>query len=422
MNNLKISNFFSVTTGVFFLALITINSLIGLVMFNNGTKLVVAYAMEDIVKEYKEAIAHNKNVKLPSTDIAATYRDFQHLPEDLRNTISSPLKRSGFYEFDSEQHEYIVYFSLMEKNESLYLVHRIVDDNISPELEGYALDLAQPIIFALLFSVLIAILLILILIAYTIKPIRKLEHWSTHLSLKNINKPLPNFRYRELNAVAKPLQRSVEKIQTMLEKEQFLLRATSHELRTPIAIISSNTELLTLLSEKLSMPDEAKEPLDRISRAAINMNELTRTVLWLARDENRAPNESEIDLDDLLSSIIANNQYLLSGKEVRLVVKCQGIRFSANESLVNMILSNLIRNAMQYTYQGDIQITLEDNQLMIINANKLAKEVDKTGADYGFGLGLALVEKITTKINWYYRNEEISGGRRVTILLPKVLT
>jgi hypothetical protein len=53
--------------------------------------------------------------------------------------------------------------------------------------------------------------------------------------------------------------------------------------------------------------------------------------------------------------------------------------------------------------------------VIIENINKSKDELDHRGADYGYGLGLRLVEKIITKMSWQYLNEEIVGGRHVTI-------
>jgi hypothetical protein len=83
---------------------------------------------------------------------------------------------------------------------------------------------------------------------------------------------------------------------------------------------------------------------------------------------------------------------------------------------------------MQYTISGRIEIDLDERMALIKNVDRnetfvnavnpdSTDSTDSTdNSDYGYGLGLILVEKICNKGHWKYSTSNIVGGREVKIL------
>ncbi len=244
-------------------------------------------------------------------------------------------------------------------------------------------------------------------------PVEKLGDWAQKLLPGQIEKPHPDFGFEEVNKLADLLQDAMRQLHKASEREHRFLRNASHELRTPIAVAQSNMELLARIRPE---PEKAEQAVyERIRRAVDNMNQLTKTLLWLSRENKEAPLPEPVALDALVSELAAENRYLLKGKSVSVSVDAKPAVAMISAIACRIAINNLIRNAFQYTAEGKIFIRVKPDEVEIENINQGENDIDQNGSDYGFGLGLALVEQVTEKLGWEYRNVAITGGRRVLV-------
>jgi len=245
-------------------------------------------------------------------------------------------------------------------------------------------------------------------------PIKGLADWAANLTLDNMDKPAPHFYYQELDLIASKLQEAFSRIAQVLENEHRFLRNASHELRTPIAVMSGNLELLAKLAENTQQDIEDSsegKAIARLQRAVLNMKKLTETLLWLSREEENMPSPEPVNLNDLVASLVEENQYLLENKQVTVTITTSEHPLSAPATPCRIILTNLIRNAFQYTQDGEVNIDIGDACVTVKNCSSSQSSSDGNNSDYGFGLGLALVEQIANKLHWQYKQQSITGGR-----------
>ncbi|SON48939.1 Sensor histidine kinase (fragment) [Vibrio tapetis subsp. tapetis] len=199
----------------------------------------------------------------------------------------------------------------------------------------------------------------------------------------------------------------------LIEREQRFLSHASHELRTPIAIIRANMEIL----ERITLPENSLGPMGRIDRASTNMQQITETMLWLVRKSETPPNQCKVSLVVMLDNIIDELQYLIQGEDVSVSINySHAPTLQLPETPFRIVVGNLIRNAFQYTHSGQITINFEFSVIEIKNVN--TQELDAQFKD-SFGLGHDLTEKICKKLNWNLEIMEIDDGFIAKLHLPE---
>ena len=151
--------------------------------------------------------------------------------------------------------------------------------------------------------------------------------------------------------LARRIQFAFERMREGVNKEKLFLRHASHELRTPIAILSSNVELLDRLSDRPERTEAEQAAFLRQYRALDEVQLLMETLLWVNRQSDNLPKFEQIDLRRELDCIVENYSYLLEERNISLTVTGSG-EATAPVAAVRIVLSNLVRNAFQYTMDG----------------------------------------------------------------------
>ena len=288
----------------------------------------------------------------------------------------------------------MVYTNKLHDGRQLYVVATYDFALVGDDFD--ALQISQmSFVLSVVFSYLILTILALWYYSNIIgKKTSHLVSWAEETSSNFVEKDIPNFKFNEFNRVADCLVSSLKNNAKLIDKEKRFLAHASHELRTPIAIIKANLEIF----EKLDLTDSAKGPLIRLERANANMQLITETLLWLARQNDSIPAQVTINLPNLLMQLIDEQNYLIQGEDVEVLTQ-----FDPNEvshlplSPLMIVLNNLIRNAFQYTQHGWIKISFSDNCILIENHD--TQNLLKQSAE-GFGLGLELTQRICKKLDW----------------------
>lgn len=246
------------------------------------------------------------------------------------------------------------------------------------------------------------------------KRTEQLVHWSETVSTEFDEKEVPNFKFNEFNRIADCLKKSLKKNADLMTREKKFLSHASHELRTPIAIIRANMEIL----EKMDVPELAQVPLDRVERANTSMQLITETLLWLARQSDNQPIESLVSLPQLLDQLVEEQQYLIQGEEVTVIAAYGNApNLVLPSTPVMIVLNNLIRNAFQYTHCGWIKISYLDESVVIENMDSDQVD-DQNVVSFGFGFGLELTEKVCRKLGWKLDIQHKEGGVVAKLKLP----
>jgi len=350
---------------------------------------------------------------------AQIYRRYQDLPDIIKHNYSqADLQAQEHYSFeiknkwyDFPEAVYFVHPAIAQSGNMYFIVNKFDDQYLQSEVDKIEANMPSIWVVSAI-TIIILLILILSLLGYIARPVNKLHHWAQQLTLKTLADPVPLFGFRELDELAEKIHTNLQNIEKTLSRESQFLQHASHELRTPIAVILSNASLMDHLWH--AAPPACQKPLDRITRAGLTMSHLTETLLWLTRNTAYHPTIETFRLDQLVTDLIEEHQYLLKGKCVEIEFELNEITAQLPRVLVRITIANLIRNAMQHTDNGYINIQLIDDKLFITNNGSLL-----TGeTNDGFGLGIKLVRQICDNQDWHYHQKTTENACRVELIFP----
>ena len=250
------------------------------------------------------------------------------------------------------------------------------------------------------------------------RPIESLQRWAASLDEQELDKPIPEFRYKELNALAGMIHGSLQNVRNTLNREREFVNHASHELRTPIAVIRSSAALLHRVID--SENTKGNNALARVDHASKTMADLTETLLWLGRNEEAALPKEKVNLKAMIEALSQDLMYLLSGKDVSVQLQLSDCELTLAKTASEIVIGNVIRNAYQHTQQGRVTISLSDATLTVLNEEDglVEEALNEKGQatlsaptiselDGGFGIGLKLIDKLCAKLEWEYSHKKI---------------
>ncbi len=219
---------------------------------------------------------------------------------------------------------------------------------------------------------------------------------------------LPNLKGNdEVGELARAFDRYLRRLHEFIDRENCFTSDVSHELRTPLAIILGSIEVLELDN---TLPQKQKERIARIHRAAQDMNKLTGALLLMAREQQQAADELPCRVTDVLHSCVENHQYLIAERPIRMEVELIAEPdLHIERPLLEIVVGNLIRNALYHTKSGFVLLRLEAERLTIqdtgvgMRPEDLARAMDryyKGAMSAGSGVGLSLVKRICDRYSW----------------------
>lgn len=212
----------------------------------------------------------------------------------------------------------------------------------------------------------------------------------------------------EIAVIAEALNDFMRRIDSYVERERSFLNTASHELRTPIAVISGAAEVAI---DQATIA-EARPHLARISTTARDMQQLVTFLLALAKDPGRLKNSAEnIDLAALLPSLVADHAHLCQGREISFEYGPRPeVVVSVPVAAAQAAIGNLLRNAIENSSRGTILLSIETSGTIVIEdpgVGMTARELSNvhrrralSGERQGNGLGLDLIARLCQHLGW----------------------
>ncbi|MEZ9546401.1 MULTISPECIES: sensor histidine kinase [Vibrio] len=210
----------------------------------------------------------------------------------------------------------------------------------------------------------------------------------------------------EFRQLTDQLNQYRREINSLVKREQAFARYSSHELRTPLTVARGANKLL-LRSETTEFQSRQVE---RIDEAIVQMSEMVDALLGLVRYE-RNSDDAPLRLfsQQELETIVSKNSLQADEKEVAITLQVQSEpTIQATSAIMNMLVGNLLRNAIAATNSGTVTITLSQDSLIIEDQGEGLQEQYNPN---GHGLGLLIVDDLCQRFHWDFElfNRSCSG-------------
>ena len=215
----------------------------------------------------------------------------------------------------------------------------------------------------------------------------------------------------------------VEPVKNTFEKQKQFISDASHELKTPLAVIEANTDVL---ENEISN----NKWLGYIQNEIDSMNKLINELLLLAKIENiqSIKEYQEIDLSKEIEKIVLMFESMAYENSVHIKADIQeNIKINANKEDIEHILSTLIDNAIKHTIKDKeiiVELSKEKNNVKLQVKNmglpipeeerekiferfyRIDKSRNRNEKRYGLGLSIAksTVQKYNGKIEVYCKD------------------
>jgi PAS domain S-box-containing protein len=262
------------------------------------------------------------------------------------------------------------------------------------------------------------------------------------------HKSFANALEQKVQERTEDLEEANKQLHAINEELQQFAYVSSHDLQEPLRKIRIFTDML--IKSKAQHRDTDKH-LQKIHSSAERMSGLIQSLLEYTRVTNATIRFEKVDLNVLLSSILADYELLIEQKEATVEI-CQLPAIEGVHLQMNQLFFNLIGNALKFTKRGTdpfvkvsakplseerkkelpelkqdkayTVITVQDNGIGFEQefASKIFtvfQRLNDRSSFGGYGIGLALCKKVVfTHGGLIFAEGQPMKGAKFTVILP----
>ena len=233
---------------------------------------------------------------------------------------------------------------------------------------------------------------------------------------------------REVDDLAGSFNQMAANLRNMAENRTVMVAGISHDLRTPLTRLNLATEMLE--------NDSNRELVQRIRRNLDAINDLVEEFLAFSRGIETSNPES-VQLWEVIESLLVDLKP--EGVDIRLNRCSAPTTYFADRYALSRLLSNLLKNAVQYGRGGPVEVDLECNEaggIIEIRDRGPGIPIEEVEAVFqpfyrlengknlrstGSGLGLAIARQLALKHGWTIELlPRDDGGTIARVTLPSM--
>lgn len=237
----------------------------------------------------------------------------------------------------------------------------------------------------------------------SMRPLYDLLKWLDDYRPGGKNRPVPNRtrieEFRRLNLAA---QQAVDRSEALYQQQKQFIGNASHELQTPLAVLSGRMEWLL---DHTELTEEQMGEVLQMQRTLKRLSRLNKTLLLLTKiDNHQFPESTTVDIASLVREQQELYCEIFSARDIHWSLSLpESFPVQMNESLASVLVTNLMKNACLHSEPGaEVQVRLENRTLTVSNPGAAPLDQEQVfkrfyqGAkkEGSTGLGLALVKAV----------------------------
>lgn len=316
----------------------------------------------------------------------------------------------------------------------------VMDVIYAPITEERAIDSVRlPMTILAISAMLIMVVLMQTSMVWVLNLVDDLRKATDSIDAGRLDERLPDSGNNEIGALARSLNRLIERLQRRAQAQSRFVADASHELATPVAGIRGYTSILQAWgAEDPVVRDEAIGAIDRESR---RMARLTGDLLNLLHaDQGLVLKSEQFDVNAMIRDRLAATASRWIDKDLEFIgPESESLMMVGDSNRVEDLVSILLDNAAKYTpeqgrvcagtgrHHDSIVIEISDTgqgiseqDLPRIFDRFFRSEASRAAGEGGFGLGLAIARNVVDSMGGDLEVRSIVGeGTTFTLRLPR---
>ena len=232
--------------------------------------------------------------------------------------------------------------------------YAIVVQSESEAFIPYTTEFVRIMLFASIIAIAISFILSLSISIRMVRPLKKITAATKHYAGGDFSARIDTHDvYKEMGELVDSVNKMADSLAVIEESRSSFIANVSHELKTPMTIISGFVDGIldgTISQEETNkylyiVSDEVKR-LSRLVVAMLNMSKIEAGKLTL--------NMTVFSVKDIFIKTCLGFEKYINEKEIELIGldALENISLTADETLINQIIYNLIDNAVKFTPHG----------------------------------------------------------------------
>lgn len=356
-------------------------------------RLTEAKDLLDLVKKIDDTLS-NDNVEVRWNKVMSRYYD-------LKNDIPNAYKHFRAYHLGVDSiHKSRAYFSLAN-----------IDNNvkdIGKEYKIFNLEHAADLRKVYLIIAIVISLLAIVIATLVIRNARRTKKHVKTLQVMN----------QQINDQKLKMKKAFDDLETADTEKDRILKAVSHDMRSPVNSVLALIDLLK--SDTSNLSEEQLEYIGLMEKSGENALNLTKDLLEVATLTATTLEKGPVDITTEIEARVRLLQFKASEKKQRIILDTPAIHITANVNAEKLlrVVSNLVGNAIKFSPESSeinlslsannsfFRIEVKDNGIGIPEIMK-AKVFDifsdakrfGTSGEQPYGLGLSISKQIVEAHN-----------------------